>query len=523
MNNHLLHKINYILLLLLAAVLAASFFSEASPSITVKEVRHTLAGKTEVERCVSCHSAQVHPPTAGHDPMAESCVVCHNGKGLAITAQKAHFDGAEAESRNAGLSARAKGHSPNALLTEDEVSAACLRCHPPQQLEPAAAAVQGWRLFNERACGRCHQIDQVSSGAMGPDLSNIGDVRGMTALRTQLAAPQTTGFYSVMPTMPLTDEERRQLALFLQGQSRLDLRPVGYRVEQVQPKDPLARFACLACHKYQANDGGVGPDLNMLSSTRTTEWLSGFLQSPETLRPGARMPALGGTEDVRAVVETFFTSHPRKLTPTSMRETYEQLCARCHGVAGDGMGPIALELATAPRRFLGNPGYFRLVDQSRLRASVQKGIAGTAMAPFAGVLTDGQIDALLDDIARRFAGIAPAEKVMDIGVVDRPAVGPGDGAALYASLCAKCHGETGDQAVRKVHNRFPQPRNLRNRAYMSTLSDHQLFRAIARGIPGTRMKAYQQSLPGTGVRLKADLRDGDIWRLVDHVRSLADE
>lgn len=528
MSDRLFHIANRLLLLLLTAVLTAILLTDAASSIPVKEVRHLLAGKTEVERCVTCHAPETHPPVRGHEVVAEACTPCHNGMGRGITTATAHMAGEVTGPKgrgkrhaHGGSPAGFSGETPDGLLAGDEVSAGCVRCHPPQRLAEDAAAVQGWRLFTERACGRCHQIDQVSTGGMGPDLSQIGDIRAKEALMAQINAPQATGLYSLMPRLPLQDEQRRQLALYLKGQSRLPLRPAGYRVERPLPENPVARFGCAGCHKYNGSDGGAGPDLDQLAAMRTPEWISDFLRAPEALRPGARMPALAGTAEVKLVVEQLMAKKPGQYEAASPLKIYEQLCARCHGQAGDGMGLIALNLSGAPRRFLENSGYFRLRERDKLASSVKKGIPGTAMPPFAKLLDDRQIDALLDDILRRFVGLNPAGQSADLSVPTRPAGAQKSGAALYASWCDHCHGEKGDRALSRVHKRFPQPRNFRNRAYLEAVTDEQLFRAIARGIPGTRMKAYQKSVPGTGVRVKAGLPDDDVWRLVDHVRGLS--
>ncbi|UTW70339.1 hypothetical protein KHA80_07395 [Anaerobacillus sp. HL2] len=78
-----------------------------------------------------------------------------------------------------------------------------------------------------------------------------------------------------------------------------------------------------------------------------------------------------------------------------------------------------------------------------------------------------------------------------------------------------------DRSLQVLHQKMPQPRNLANAIYMSEISDEQLFQAIARGIPGTRMKAYQQSIKGSGVNLKQKFTDTEIWSLVEYVRRLS--
>lgn len=526
MNVRFFSIINRLLLLLLTVALTAIWLADSSFSTPVKEVHHALAGTTEVERCISCHRPENHPPVAGHDMVSEACTPCHNGMGRGITAATAHPAGEGHRQKGQGKrhtrKAARRDESPDALLAGDAVSAGCLRCHPPQRLPENTAAVQGWRLFTGRACGRCHQVEQVSNGMMGPDLSQIGDIRSLETLKAQIASPQASGLYSRMPALRLTGMERRQLVLFLKGQSHRQLRPAHYQVEQPSSNDPMARQACVGCHKYNGGDGGTGPDLDLIAAMRTPEWVRDFLRDPEALRSGARMSALGNAEEVGLVVARLMQSKPVRLDDPSPRKTYEQFCARCHGLAGDGRGLIAPSLAGAPRIFLNNAGFFRLANRNSLAKSVQNGIPGTAMPPFARLLTETEIKALLADLEYRFAGLGSAMKVADLPVPERLADLRGDGAGLYASSCTRCHGERGDRALHLVKKkRPPQPRNFRNRTYMDAVADQQIFRAIARGIPGTGMKAYQTALPGTGVRQKDNLRDEDVWRLVDHVRRLS--
>ena len=521
------HTANFILTGLLASVSAIYLLTGAVSSAPIKETRHTLAGKIEVERCVSCHAVEKHPSVEGHNILSEACTPCHNGMGRGITMETAHMINDKTDTRravrgrsNIDLFSGFSGDTSDGLFSRGEVSAGCLRCHPPQQLPQDASAVSGWRLFVVSGCGRCHQVDQVSAGLTGPDLSALGDVRSKEALMARIATPQADRFYSLMPDFSLQDEQIRNLALFLKGQSKPYLRPAGYRVAQTIPGGLVERFACSACHKYSGDDGQVAPDLDRLGSMRTPEWVAEFVQSPQVLRPGVRMPELGEAGEARRVAAQIMAAKPAKLDSTAPREFYERLCARCHGLTGDGKGLIAANLATTPRCFAQNGAYIRLAGLDKLIDAVQNGIPGTAMQPFVRVMNPPDINACVNDIAKRFAGIDAADKAVDVSVSTRPENLRGQGRVLYVSLCARCHGLEGDQAIRVVHQRFPQPRNLRNRTYMAAIFDDQIFRAIARGIPGTRMKAYQTAVPGTDVRIKASLKGEDIWRLVDHIRGL---
>ena len=498
---------NRCLLLVLAAVLIGGYLIGGKASGMVKEVRHQLGGEVVVERCVTCHDSTAHSPVKGHAPTTEACTPCHGGLGRGITQESAH--------------AKERGTDTlNSIFARGELSAGCLRCHNPRMLPPDSLAVQGWRLFMGKGCGSCHQVRGISSGVKGPDLSRIGEHLTVVALESRIRQPQIPGYYSVMPTFSLAVAERRALAIFLKGQSRLDLRPAAYQAGGPEAADPLERHNCVSCHRFRQKDGMVGPDLDRLYAQRSEKWLKGFLGDVSSQRPSARMPELTDSRAVAAVVAELLKPPAKIVMPSSPRDRYELLCSRCHGKFGDGRGPIAANLSGAPRRFSGNPGYFLLTPRERMLRSIADGIPGASMPPFGKLMTREETGALLDFILAEFAKTGPAGRLTDIAVPPKSAL-PAGIAPLYDRLCARCHGEGGDRSARIVHPKSPQPRNLRNRAYIEAMPDEQLFRAIARGIPGTRMKAYLGAVPGSGVRTKAKLFDGEIWQLVEHVRRLS--
>lgn len=86
-----------------------------------------------------------------------------------------------------------------------------------------------------------------------------------------------------------------------------------------------------------------------------------------------------------------------------------------------------------------------------------------------------------------------------------------DGAALFETVCANCHGKTGDGRGKAARYVFPRPRNLRHGSFrlVSTVSKKpsvdDIYRVIEVGIPGTSMKSWKE------------LGKDKIGALVDHV------
>ena len=70
---------------------------------------------------------------------------------------------------------------------------------------------------------------------------------------------------------------------------------------------------------------------------------------------------------------------------------YELRCMPCHGTSGAGDGPTAAALTPKPRNFR-DPGFWKGRNTEQLRIAVKQGRPGTLMAPFAGVLSDAEID-----------------------------------------------------------------------------------------------------------------------------------
>ncbi|HBG07086.1 MAG TPA: hypothetical protein DDY22_16400 [Geobacter sp.] len=458
--------VNRCLLLVLTVVLISGYLIAEKASVMVREVRHQLGGEAVVERCVTCHDPAAHSPMKGHAPLTEACTPCHDGFGRGITPVSAH-----AKERGAD--------TLNSILAREALFAGCLRCHPPRMLPPDSLAVQGWKHFLGKGCGSCHQVRGISSGVKGPDLSRIGDHLTVEALESGIRQPQIPGYYSVMPAFSLGVADSRALAIFLKGQSRLDLRPAAYQAGGPEAADPLERYNCVSCHRFRQKDGMLGPDLDRLYAQRSEKWLKGFLGDVSSQRPSARMPELTDARAVAAVVAELLKPPAKIVMPASPGDRYELLCSRCHGKLGDGKGPIAANLSGAPRRFSENPGYFLLTPRERMIGSVADGLPGVSMPPFGKLMTKEEEGALLDFILAEFAKTGPPGQLTDIAVPPKSAL-PEGLAPVYARLCAHCHGEGGDRSARIVHPKNPQPRNFRNRAYMEAMPDEQLFRALAK-------------------------------------------
>ena len=77
------------------------------------------------------------------------------------------------------------------------------------------------------------------------------------------------------------------------------------------------------------------------------------------------------------------------------KQVFIDRCAPCHGDHGAGDGPAAAAMTPKPRNFQ-DPDFWRGRTVVQLKLVVKQGKPGTLMAPFEGVLSDGEIDAVVD-------------------------------------------------------------------------------------------------------------------------------
>ncbi len=89
-----------------------------------------------------------------------------------------------------------------------------------------------------------------------------------------------------------------------------------------------------------------------------------------------------------------------------------------------------------------------------------------------------------------------------------------NGKTIYGQFCSVCHGATGKGDGPTSATMFPKPRDHTDKAYMSTLSDEQLYRTIRDGGLGVGKSPL---MPPWGSALNdADLRD-----VIAHLRALS--
>lgn len=221
------------------------------------------------------------------------------------------------------------------------------------------------------------------------------------------------------------------------------------------------------------------------------------------------------------------------------KAVYEQHCAQCHGVNGDGNGPATVWLFPRPRNF--SAGLFKiqstpagtLPTDEDLYQTVTRGMPGTSMPSFT-YLSEAErravvqyvkyLTAYTNDAGQRINRFEEARQKNNVGkpyqVPPEPAVtvqSLARGQELFSKLlCVTCHGETGAgdgpnaPTLRDTQGLYLPPRDFNTGAFRGGSTGRDLYLRIATGLAGTPMAPYGPEA----------VSETDRWALVHYVLSL---
>ena len=130
-------------------------------------------------------------------------------------------------------------------------------------------------------------------------------------------------------------------------------------------------------------------------------------------RPGTAMGGLGAQLapaeiiDVMRYVRTLVQPLPGAMTPSELDvqvggRIFAQYCTPCHGERGDARTPLAAHLSPPPRDFTDRAAMAKVADE-QLANSIVRGVPGTAMAPWDGVLNKEDVRRVLVYVRQRLA------------------------------------------------------------------------------------------------------------------------
>lgn len=221
------------------------------------------------------------------------------------------------------------------------------------------------------------------------------------------------------------------------------------------------------------------------------------------------------------------------------RAVYQQHCAACHGVDGDGSGPAAVWLFPRPRNFAAGlfkikstPG-MALPTDADLLATVTRGMPGSSMPSFTYLTETERKDAVAyikhltaytDAAGQR---VNHFEDALEEGLAASPVQVPpeppatvaalAEGARLFSKLlCVTCHGETGAgdgpnaSTLKDTQGLYLPPRDFNTGAFRGGHTGRDLYLRIATGMPGTPMVAFGPEM----------MTDEERWSVVHYIQSL---
>jgi cytochrome c oxidase cbb3-type subunit 2 len=227
---------------------------------------------------------------------------------------------------------------------------------------------------------------------------------------------------------------------------------------------------------------------------------------PATAPSPKKMPA---TKEVVAKGESLYGEH----------------CAKCHGIEGDGQGPLAVDLSTKPQNFTKGEYKFRstmsgeLPTDGDLLRTISVGIPGTAMEGYQNLPQADRMAlvAYLKSLSPRFLKSPQGTPI--IFPVARPQTPESvtRGRQLYKEMqCGACHGANGGgdgelaQTLTDTDGKPIQPADLTRKRLKSGDGTEAIYRTIMTGLDGTPMPSYGFSL---------DPKEG--WDLALFIFSLA--
>lgn len=495
----------------------------------IANITVNLGGLPKQEHCRTCHPegrgavridyslpGRNHPNIAPHAMVDLGCTACHLGEGMAADLKISHGR---------------TGNESRKVLAGEDLQASCYQCHELKLLPGAEKAWQGFRLFSENACDTCHTSSGVKGTSYGPDLSDAGSFLGLMQIRTAIENPKANLENSIMPKFSLAPEEVKALSYFLKSRLKEPyyetpmLRLLKKREQEGLEKKGLIKSLptgkallkekkCLACHKFRESEGQIGPDLSFMAFMRQGGYIRNFLHSPGIEIPGAIMPRIPmdqrEEEGLLFVLQLKERNHFHGGNP---KKAYMMLCQRCHAARGDGFGLIEPNLATFPRAFRNNAMFFKSIPDARITESITRGIPGTSMPPYGGLLGQEIVHSLADLLFKVF--IRTERKIKMINTPSpRPTTLPlhEENLSTFRKNCSLCHGFQGRGKGPAYLKYLPRPRDLTNYPYFKSLTDERIATAITYGIPGTEMRPFVDNL-----------RPESIWGLVSLVRKFSSE
>lgn len=205
------------------------------------------------------------------------------------------------------------------------------------------------------------------------------------------------------------------------------------------------------------------------------------------------------------------------------RFLYEEHCASCHGVKGDGQGPVAKYLWPKPRDLTKGILKYRSTEGPHpsdydIIKTMKDGVPGTSMPGWDLLKASdwGLILNYIKKLAPRLASTKPGSSIPIPKQIPKTPASIEAGRQLYQTAgCVDCHGITGrgdgpaHASLKDVWGYRVMPRDLTRGPLKWGNTERDIYRSILRGIPTTPMPSYGRTM-----------QPDQIWQLVHYVQSI---
>ena len=192
----------------------------------------------------------------------------------------------------------------------------------------------------------------------------------------------------------------------------------------------------------------------------------------------------------------------------------------------DGRGVVSAMLDPLPRDF--SKHQFVASYESRFKDSILYGVKGTAMPAWEKILSDDEIDLLIEYIKEKsLKGVesftrmeVKLPKVGDPERLDHKHDGtllvegrPEKGFEAFQKFCASCHGKLANGKGPNAYDlEHPLPRNLLNKEFLNqvSVSDERLYQSILLGVAGAPMPPHDHLKDQTILDIIAFIRSNTV-------------
>lgn len=289
------------------------------------------------------------------------------------------------------------------------------------------------------------------------------------------------------------------------------------------------RYDCLSCHRVASRggtlrpsagpDGYEGPDLSRVGATGWDKgWYDGHFKRHQAEKSGPWRHSFGpiGAEEILDI-DAYLSTRVGAPGLVEAKAVFHTLgCRGCHmvgGVGGDDGPDLTLGGERDPARLdfsnVEGPKSVAQWIEAHFRAPAR--IVPDSKMPYLGLPGGSTDDLTFYVLSLRRSEFPeaywPKDRIRAERFGEREF--STDGATLYGTFCAACHGPSGEGMRYPGMSPFPA---VANPDFLALASDEFLRQTLRRGRPGRRMPAWGEKEGG--------LRPSEIDAVVAHLRSL---